>query len=84
MKVKERTGVHSSLEVALLKIDNMLGEQIIVGQLTNIEKAIHAYTTHLDSFEIRLGITTLYIDRHPTASMTNNPLSGYHPNPLQY
>ena len=37
--VKERTGVHSSLEVVLLKIDDMLGEQIIAGQLTNIEKA---------------------------------------------
>jgi hypothetical protein len=23
-----------------------------------------------------LGITTRYIDRHPTASMTNNPLAG--------
>ena len=82
--VKERTGVHSSLEVVLLKIDNLLGEQIIAGQLTNIEKAIHAYTNHIDSFEIRLGITTLYIDRHPTASMTNNPPLGYHTNPLQY
>ena len=50
--VKERTGVHSSLVVALLKIDNMLGEQITAGQLTNIEKAIHAYTNHLDSYEI--------------------------------
>ena len=84
MYVKKRTGIHSSLEVALLKIDNMLGEQIIAGQLTNIEKAIHAYTNHLESFEIRLGITTLYIDHHPTASITNNPPSGYHPNPLQY
>ena len=84
MYVKKRTGIHSSLEVALLKIDNMLGEQITAGQLTNIEKAIHAYTNHLDSFGIRLGITTLYIDRHPTTSMTNNPPSGYHPNPLQY
>ena len=62
----------------------MLGEQITAGQLTNIEKAIHAYTNHLDSFEIRLGITTLYIDRNPTASMTNNLPLGYHPNPLQY
>ena len=67
--------------VALLKIDDMLGEQIIVGQLTNIEKAIHAYTNHLDSFEIRLGITTLYIDRNPTASMSNNPPSGYQSEP---
>ena len=37
--VKEWTGVHSSLEVDLLKIYNMLGEQITAGQLTNIEKA---------------------------------------------
>ena len=45
--VKEWTGVHSSLEVILLsslevillKIDDMLGEQITAGQLTNIEKA---------------------------------------------
>ena len=37
--VKERTGIHSSLEVALLKIDDMLGEQITAGQLINIEKA---------------------------------------------
>jgi hypothetical protein len=26
-----------------------------------------------------LGITIKYIDRHPTASMTNNPLAGNHP-----
>ena len=26
-----------------------------------------------------LGITTKYIDRNPTASMTNNPPSGLHP-----
>ena len=37
--VKEWTGVHSSLVVILLKIDDMLGEQITAGQLTNIEKA---------------------------------------------
>ena len=37
--VKEWTGVHSSLEVILLKIDDMLGEQITAGQLTNIKKA---------------------------------------------
>ena len=37
--VKERTGFHSSLVVVLLKIDGMLGEQITMGQLTNIEKA---------------------------------------------
>ena len=37
--VKERTGVDSSLVVVLLKIDDVLGEQITAGQLTNIEKA---------------------------------------------
>ena len=37
--VKEWTGVHSSLEVILLKIEDMLGEQITAGQLTNTEKA---------------------------------------------
>jgi hypothetical protein len=26
-----------------------------------------------------LGITTKYIDHNPTASMTNNPPTGYHP-----
>jgi hypothetical protein len=26
-----------------------------------------------------LGITTRYINRHPTVSMTNNPLAGNHP-----
>jgi hypothetical protein len=31
--VKEWTGVHRSLEVSLHKINNMLGEQITVGQL---------------------------------------------------
>ena len=49
--VKEWTGVHSSLEVILLKRDDMLGEQITAGQLRNTKKAIHAYTNHLDSFE---------------------------------
>jgi hypothetical protein len=32
--VKEWTGVHSSLEMSLNKINNMLGKQITVGQLT--------------------------------------------------
>jgi hypothetical protein len=31
MNVKEWTGVHSSLEVSLHKINNMLGKQITVG-----------------------------------------------------
>ena len=35
----ERIGVHSSLVVILLKIDDMLGEQITARQLTDTEKA---------------------------------------------
>jgi hypothetical protein len=31
--VKEWTGVHNSLVVSLHKVNNMLGKQIIVGQL---------------------------------------------------
>jgi hypothetical protein len=31
--VKDWTGVHSSLVVSLDKVNNMLGKQIIVGQL---------------------------------------------------
>ena len=41
--VKEWTGVHSSLEVILLKIDDMLGEQITAGQLTDLRK----HTMHI-------------------------------------
>ena len=37
--VKEWTRVHSSLVVVLLKIDDMLGEQITARQMINIEKA---------------------------------------------
>ena len=37
-----------------------------------------AYTLHDDYYEIYLGITTRYIDRYPTASMTNNPPSRCH------
>ena len=63
----------------------MKGKQITGGQLTGTEQGITMQILDIhDSYEIRLGITTLYIDRHPTASMTNNPPSGYHPNPLQY
>jgi hypothetical protein len=31
-----------------------------------------------------LGITKKYIDRNPTASMTNNPLAGSRPSTLEY
>jgi hypothetical protein len=34
MNVKEWTRVHSSVEVSFHKINNMLGKQITVGQLT--------------------------------------------------
>jgi hypothetical protein len=40
----------------------------------------NACTCHEDHYEIHLGITTYYIDHNPTASMTNNPHAGYHPN----
>ena len=39
-----------------------------------------SYTWHEDYYEIHVGIASKYIDRHPAASMTNNPPSGYHPN----
>jgi hypothetical protein len=38
-----------------------------------------AYTWHEDYYDIHAGITSKYIDRHPTASMTNNPPSECHP-----
>jgi hypothetical protein len=40
----------------------------------------NACTSHEDYYEIHLGITIEYIDHNLTASMTNNPPSGYHPN----
>jgi hypothetical protein len=40
----------------------------------------NACTCHEDHYDIHLGITTSYIDRNPTASMTNNPPAEYHPN----
>jgi hypothetical protein len=42
----------------------------------------NACTSHEYHYEIHLGITTSYIDCNPTASMTNNPPLGYHPNNL--
>jgi hypothetical protein len=41
---------------------------------------INACTCHEDHSEIHLGVTTYYIDRNPTASMTNNPPAGYYLN----
>jgi hypothetical protein len=49
----------------------MLGKQITVGQL--IEYRQRAYVERI-TMRFTLGITTKYIDRYPTASMTNNPL----------
>jgi hypothetical protein len=43
------------------------------GQL--IEQRQHAYVKRI-TMRFTLGITTKYIDRHPTASMTNNPIVG--------
>ena len=80
---KDWTGVHSSLEVLSLdKQHGMKSKQIIAGKLTGTEHGITMQYQTKRSFEIRLGITTLYIDRNPTASITNNPPLGYHPNPL--
>ena len=62
----------------------MKGKQITAGQLTGTEQGITMQYQTKRSYEIRLGNTTIYIDRHPTASMTRSPPSGYHPNPLQY
>ena len=41
-----------------------------------------AYTCHEDYDDIHAGIMSKYIDRHPVASMTNNPPSECHPSKL--
>ena len=56
----------------------MLGEQITAGQLTKYWAHDNAYIWHDDYYDIHVGITTKYIDRYPTASMTNNPPPGCH------
>src|SRR3954468_3754208 len=82
---KDCTGVHSSLEVLSLdKQHGMKSKQITAGQLTGTEHSIIMQYQTKTSYEIQLGNTTRYIDRHPTTSMTRRPPSGYHPNPLQY
>src|SRR3954468_4163049 len=82
---KDWTGIHSSLEVLSLdKQHGMKHKQITAGQLTGTEQDITMQYQTKRSYKIRLGNTTIYIDRHPTASMTRSPPSGYHPNPLQY
>ena len=43
LMVKEWVGVHSSLEVILLKINSMLGEQITARQLTDLRN----HTMHI-------------------------------------
>ena len=52
----------------------MLGEQITAGQLTNKGCTVVHIHDMLTTMIFSAGITTRYIDRHPTASMTNNPL----------
>src|SRR3954467_4278617 len=82
---KDCTRVHSSLEVLSLdKQHGMKGKQITAGQLTGTELGITMQYWTKRSYEIRLGNTKIYIDRHPTSSITRSPPSGYHPNPLQY
>ena len=56
----------------------MLGEQITAGQLTNKECITMPIHDMMTTMRFVLGITTRYIDCHPTASMTNNPPSGCH------
>ena len=82
---KDWTGVHSSLEVLSLdKQHGMKDKQITTGQLTGTEQGITMQYQSKRSYEIRLGNTKRYIDRHPNTSMTRSPPSGYHLNPLQY
>ena len=38
---------------------------------------MHIHDT-VSTMRFVLGITTRYINRHPTASMTNNPPAGFH------
>src|SRR3954466_13901244 len=79
---KDWTGVHSSLEVLSLdKQYGIKGKQIIAGQLTGTEQIITMQYQTKGSYAIRLGNTTIYIDRHPTTSMTRSPPSDYHLNP---
>ena len=57
--------------VSLQKI-NVLGEQITAGQLTNMGATQYYHDTKF-TVSFNMGITSKYIDRYPTASMTNNP-----------
>ena len=59
----------------------MLGEQITSGQLTNSERMTMQIHDMMITMISNLGITTKYIDRHPTTTMTNNPPPGCHPSP---
>src|SRR3954462_11201318 len=82
---KDWTRVNSSLEVLSLdKKHGMKGKQIIAGQLTGTEQGITMQYQTKRSYEIRLGNIIIYIDCHPTTSMTRSPPLGYHQNPLQY
>ena len=57
--------------VSLQKI-NVLGEQIKARQLTNMGTTQY-YHDNMFTVLFNMGITSKYIDRYPTASMTNNP-----------
>ena len=49
----------------------MLGKLIIARQMTNMG-ATQYYHDNMFSVLFNMGITSKYIDRYPTASMTNN------------
>ena len=51
---------------------NVLGKQITAGQLTNMG-ATQYYHDNMFTIIFNMGITSKYIDRHSTASMTKNP-----------
>ena len=64
--VKEWTGVHSSLVVPLHnKILTCWVNKLQLGNWQNREVHNNAYTSHDDHYEIYLGMTTKYTDRHP-------------------
>ena len=58
--------------MASLQKINMLGKQIIASQLTNMG-ATQYYHDIKFTVSFNMGITSKYIDRYPTASMTKNP-----------
>ena len=50
----------------------MLGKQITASQLTNMGATQYYHDTKF-TVSFNMGITTKYINRYPTTSLTNNP-----------